>query len=208
MLLTSSQVSILISSGTGTVKKNPLQKINAEIDRLISRCLECAVVLCTAALFLSGYVIQQRTLRDLRAAIISNREPRPSPKIYLPDRFKTSTTELEDGTVVTLDDPRLGSRRRVDANKEDDIIIVRPTFPDEKQQPAQQQQQKMGMLEKAAAAAAAAVAGSRGDMQEDGDGAASTQKPMSRAERRRQIKEEIRKLSEGQEPVYYQRRLW
>lgn len=153
-------------------------------------------------------MIQQRTLRDLRAAITYNREPRPSPKIYLPDRFKTSTTELEDGTVVALDDPRLGSRRRVDAAKEDDIIIVRPTFPDEKL-PAQQQrqQQRPGMFKKAAAAAAA-VAGSLGETQEDGDSTANTQKPVSRAERRRQIKEEIRKLSEGQEPVYYQRRLW
>ncbi|KAI1779112.1 hypothetical protein F4818DRAFT_239621 [Hypoxylon cercidicola] len=169
MLLTSSQVSVLISSGI--------------------------VVLCTAALFLSGYAIQQRTLRDLRRAIISNREPRPSPKVYLPDRFKTATTELEDGTVVTLDDPRLGSRHRIDTTGEDDIIIVRPTFPDEK--PAQQ---KQVTPEKAA--------GSRGEKMQDGDGTANAQKPVSRAERRRQIKEDIRRLSEGDEPVYYQRRLW
>lgn len=34
------------------------------------------------------------------------------------------------------------------------------------------------------------------------------QKPISRAERRRLIKEEIRRLSQGEQPVYYQRRLW
>lgn len=34
------------------------------------------------------------------------------------------------------------------------------------------------------------------------------EKPVSRAERRQKIKEEIRRLSEGQERVYYQRRLW
>lgn len=33
-------------------------------------------------------------------------------------------------------------------------------------------------------------------------------KPISRAERRRLIKEEIRRLSQGEAPVYYQRRLW
>lgn len=33
-------------------------------------------------------------------------------------------------------------------------------------------------------------------------------KPMSRAERRRKIKEDIQKLAQGDEPIYYQRRLW
>lgn len=35
-----------------------------------------------------------------------------------------------------------------------------------------------------------------------------TKKPISRAERRRLIKEEIFRLSQGDEPVYYQRRLY
>lgn len=33
-------------------------------------------------------------------------------------------------------------------------------------------------------------------------------KPLSRAERRRLIKEEIQRLAQGDEPMYYQRRLW
>lgn len=33
-------------------------------------------------------------------------------------------------------------------------------------------------------------------------------KPISRAERRRMIKEEIQRLSQGDQPIYYQRRLW
>lgn len=36
----------------------------------------------------------------------------------------------------------------------------------------------------------------------------ANQKPISRAERRRLIKEEIARLSQGEQPVYYQRRLW
>jgi hypothetical protein len=32
--------------------------------------------------------------------------------------------------------------------------------------------------------------------------------PVSRAERRRLIKEEIQRLSQSEERVYYQRRLW
>ncbi|OTB01797.1 hypothetical protein M426DRAFT_323153 [Hypoxylon sp. CI-4A] len=183
MLLTSSQVSVLISSGI--------------------------VVLCTAALFFSGYVIQQRTLHDLRAAIKTNREPRPSPKIYLPDRFKKATTELEDGTVVDLDDPRLGSRRRKGASEEDEIVIIRPTFPDEKKhkKPKKSEKQKPAVPNEKDNDDVAA-AGARGETQDGGERATDEQKPISRAERRRQIKEEIRRLSEAAEPIYYQRRLW
>ncbi|KAI2467864.1 hypothetical protein F4781DRAFT_400432 [Annulohypoxylon bovei var. microspora] len=172
MLLTSSQVSVLITSGT--------------------------VVLCTAALFLSGYTIQQRTLRDLRSAIKINREPRPSPKVYLPDRFKKSTTELEDGTVVDLDDSRLGRRRKRNRVEEEDIIIVRPTFPDEKPE-----QQNPVTAEQDDADGA-----NVGTQNNEEEATNKPQKPISRAERRRQIKEDIRRLSEGTEQVYYQRRLW
>ncbi|KAI0837970.1 hypothetical protein F5Y06DRAFT_58488 [Hypoxylon sp. FL0890] len=174
MLLTSSQVSVLLSSGI--------------------------VVLCTAALFLSGYAIQQRTLRDLRSAIKINREPRPSPKIYLPDRFKKSTTELEDGTVVDVNDPRLGRRRRRQDVQDDDIVIVRPTLPDEK--PQQQNPAAPETKENND------ETGVRVGIQDSGEEATKNQKPISRAERRRQIKEEIRRLSEAKDPVYYQRRLW
>ncbi|KAI1392092.1 uncharacterized protein F4822DRAFT_389610 [Hypoxylon trugodes] len=170
MLLTSSQVSVLISSGI--------------------------VVLCTAALFFSGYAIQQRTLRDLRSAIQINRAPRPSPKIYLPDRFKRSTTELEDGTVVDVDDPRLGNRRRklrIEQEDNDDIIVVRPTFPDEKPKQRKPHNQEKNDV----------------DVETPKNGEdMNNQKPISRAERRQKIKEEIRRLSEGKERVYYQRRLW
>ncbi|OTA61457.1 hypothetical protein K449DRAFT_382861 [Hypoxylon sp. EC38] len=174
MLLTSSQVSVLLSSGI--------------------------VVLCTAALFLSGYAIQQRTLRDLRSAIKINREPRPSPKIYLPDRFKKSTTELEDGTIVDVNDPRLGRRRRRQNVQEKDIVIIRPTLPDENPE-----QQRLAVPENQENND---DAGARVGTPNSGEEATNQQKPISRAERRRQIKEEIRRLSEAKEPIYYQRRLW
>ena len=48
--------------------------------------------------------MQQKTLSKLRVAVSQQMAPRPSPKIYLPDRFKQATTELEDGTVVAVDD--------------------------------------------------------------------------------------------------------
>lgn len=44
------------------------------------------------------------------------------------------------------------------------------------------------------------------DQVENPDG--ETKKPVSRAERRRLIKAEIDRLASGEQPVYYQRRLW
>lgn len=153
------------------------------------------MVLCTGALFFSGYVIQQRTLRDLRAAIKPREPAQPSPKIYLPDYFKKPTTQLEDGTIVEIDDPRLTGIHN--GPKGDNAIIVRPSFP--KDEPEQQKPTDPEDNEPARDFVGT---------QSDADDAASKQKPISRAERRRLIKEEIRRLSEGQEPVYYQRRLW
>ena len=169
--------------------------------------------LCTAALFLSGYVLQQRTLRDLRAAV--KPAPRPSPKIFLPDRFKQSTTELADGTVIALDDEA--------AHTGDVTIEVKPTLPDEagvrhpnpdgdvdvgtakahtKEQPTKTEkgQSKNSSSNKKDTKG-------KGSPADDGSDS-PPQKPLSRAERRRRIKEEIMKLSQGEERGYYQRRLW
>ncbi|KAH7634428.1 hypothetical protein B0T09DRAFT_361904 [Sordaria sp. MPI-SDFR-AT-0083] len=88
MLLTSAQVSLAFSSGI--------------------------VFIFTAALFLSGYVIQQRTLRDLRQAI--KPAPRPSPKTYLPDQFKKVNNKFPDDTVVPVRDDGI-------------VIEIKPTTP-------------------------------------------------------------------------------
>ncbi|KAF3062252.1 hypothetical protein GL218_02887 [Daldinia childiae] len=175
MLLTSSQVSVIISSGI--------------------------VVLCTAALFVSGYVIQQRTLRDLRAAIKPNRIPRPSPKVYFPEHHN-SPSQLED----TINDSRLRHRRKKNGIEEEDIVIVRPTVPEEElekpewEEPAASEKDDI----------AGAFVGTPNAVEEPTpkEKKKSEEKPISRAERRQKIKEEIRRLSEGQERVYYQRRLW
>ncbi|KAK3954374.1 hypothetical protein QBC32DRAFT_336570 [Pseudoneurospora amorphoporcata] len=90
MLLTSAQVSVAFSSGI--------------------------VFIFTAALFLSGYAIQQRTVRDLRQAIKPT--PRPSPKTYLPDQFKKMKVELPDGTIVPVRDDGM-------------VIEINPTTPKE-----------------------------------------------------------------------------
>ncbi|KAM7190566.1 hypothetical protein V8F20_009699 [Naviculisporaceae sp. PSN 640] len=222
MLLTSSQVSIALSSGI--------------------------VLLFTTALFLSGYAIQQRTLRDLRAAIKPS--PRPEPKIFLPDRFKKSTTELPDGMVIEVDDGSSyrgsqsqkpikgtkGQQRGVGNSQKGFVVEVKPTLPEEekgrtagakksnnkkkttKQDDETQHQEKSNEHIKAE--------GKKQPQKDDKEtseqqqmksrppGPDSVPHPedeevlVSRAERRRLIKQELQKLSEGTERGYWQRRLW
>ncbi|KLU88164.1 hypothetical protein MAPG_07151 [Magnaporthiopsis poae ATCC 64411] len=132
------------------------------------------VVACTTALFLSGYAIQQRTLRDLRAAI--KPAPRPSPHIFI--------QESSDWRAALAAGDTDG--KAAGAGEEPVVIEVEQTPPAD---------------------------GHQEDANADGVGLevevdGKTQKPLSRVERRRRIKEEIRKLSQGETPVYYQRRLW
>jgi hypothetical protein len=118
--------------------------------------------------------------------------PRPSPKIYLPDRFTSDTTELEDGTVVELNTPDIDSL--LESKNADIIVEVRPSTEDGNAG-------RKPLL--GAGNDMAARKEKIGNMDEMEDG-----KPISRAERRRRIKAEIQRLSQGDEPVYYQRRLW
>ncbi|TPX10640.1 uncharacterized protein E0L32_008374 [Thyridium curvatum] len=233
MLLTSSQVSVAVSCGV--------------------------VVCCTVALFLSGYFIQQRTLRTLRAAI--REPPKPSPKIFLPDRFKIQTTELPDGTIIVLDgnsnndgeDLFAGAQAAAaqqepqqQQQKEQVLVEVKQSVPELRkkdegaeeevlrgeataaQQEAQEKLRKIEAEEREAREADAGKArqkttttttakaaqkkkkkkkqkqASKGD----GKDGSEEEKPISSAERRRRIREEIRKLAEGDKPIYYQRRLY
>ncbi|KAJ4386379.1 hypothetical protein N0V93_009274 [Gnomoniopsis smithogilvyi] len=250
VLLTSSQVSVAISSAI--------------------------VVSFTTALFLSGYAIQQRTVRHLRAAI----RPDSSPQIFLPDRFRDDTTELEDGTIVMLDeynrpirlkagrisigqansfnvaDGANGLETEAETNRQgqDEVkITVQETLPEvtdqqqtvialedspivqdptpentevgqESQAPLQGPEQEPmpepvpepvpeAVPEPVQAQPQPAPWEIRGDdmVEEEPLGEIGDEdggKPMSRAERRRKIKEEIQKLSQGDTPLYYQRRLW
>lgn len=163
--------------------------------------------MCTAALFFSGYVIQQRTLRDLRQAIKPS--PRPSPKIFLPDRFQKSTTELEDGTIVIVDDEYDRSWRKPT------VVEIKPTQPDDTEDVSlsddQQQQQPLDTDDEAPTKTEEREAdeGKKQDTSaNDPTDAEKLQKPISRAERRRRIKEDIQKLSQGEKQGYYQRRLY
>ncbi|EPE04455.1 hypothetical protein F503_03517 [Ophiostoma piceae UAMH 11346] len=186
MLLTSSQVSFAVSAGI--------------------------VSLCTLALFLSGYVIQQRTLRQLRQSI---REPRSTPpKIFLPDRFKKMTTELEDGSVITIDDqdedgiiiavnaPSRSQASPAVGGKADVEIVVKPSIPGAED--GVRPQQRLGESSEAEK-----IQQSGSAAPDPGPAAVKiAEKPVSKAERRRLIKEELLRLSHYDKPMHYQRRLY
>lgn len=215
VLLTSSQVSIAISSAI--------------------------VISCTTALFLSGYVIQQRTVGHLRAAI----RPNPSPHIYIPDRFRQDTTELADGTIVVLDEYDRPTRQRISVpgepggrnhaaleSENSEVVVEVKETPaeslDEQQQQrvlaienlrqetedAETKEQHQGAQQPPLEAKTQPAPwemraeGKQTPKEDAGYAEDETEKPVSRAERRRLIKEEIMRLAQGDEPVYYQRRLY
>ncbi|KAI0188432.1 hypothetical protein EV127DRAFT_434054 [Xylaria flabelliformis] len=177
MLLTSSQVSVLIT---------------------------CAIVLfCTSALFISGCLVQQRTLRELRSAIRPRVVTRPKPKYWNTEALKkTKTTiRLEDGTLVEIENPHaeLVIDPSSQPQEEGEIIEVRPTLPDV-DEPAQKpltSSEEDGTEDDSAL-----------DIKGTWDGVTEGGETLSRVERRRRIKAEIQRLSQGDTPVYWQRRLW
>jgi hypothetical protein len=202
------------------------------------------VISCTTALFLSGYVIQQRTVGHLRAAI----RPNPSPQIFIPDRFRQDTTELADGTIVVLDEYDRPVRQRISVSgepegqrpavheSEDGGAIVEVQETSAESLDAQQQQRVLAIEKLRRETEDAEGKGQQPAAQEPpvdsepqpapwevraegeqsledsteepGDPEGDAKKPVSRAERRRLIKQEIMRLAQGDEPVYYQRRLW
>ncbi|KAJ4998802.1 hypothetical protein K4K48_005001 [Colletotrichum sp. SAR 10_66] len=219
VLLSSSQVSVLLSTAIGNTRSVPAFQSRPQVSkRLTSQ--RVTLLSCGAALFLSGYVIQQRTLNQLREAIKPDYDPRPSPKTSytVPEHLKnTPGNALYEG------------------GKQDQIIIeVNPSVPEQQQQ--QQRPKKLAgqnqqgwtsdLWKKMVSSSEKDEPGvSKEDLekmderernikgwkvkdQKHPDPDAASEKPISRAERRRLIKEEIKRLSQGEEPVYYQRRLW
>ncbi|KAK3311825.1 hypothetical protein B0H66DRAFT_78712 [Apodospora peruviana] len=213
MLLTSSQVSIVLSSGI--------------------------IFIFTAALFLSGYAIQQRTLRDLRAAI--KPESRPQPLIFLPDQFKKSTTELPDGTIVEVEEDDYdyyqyaGKRKQQRLRKDKNgvpVVEAKPTTAQGEGGAAgvesRNTDNKDANDKPSPAAAGGANATTRKTkkqkqkqkQQSKSEGQASwsatavehpekPEKPVSRQERRRLIKEELQRIHDAEEKNVYRRRvLW
>ncbi|TWU71900.1 hypothetical protein ED733_001800 [Metarhizium rileyi] len=226
-LLTSSEVSALVSI---------VVVVEAKLQYNVI-ILTNLVLLFTLALFLSGYALQQRTLQDLRVAIRPG-HIRPSPKAHLPNYFKRETVELQDGTVVVKESladqdekariaqkyelrqekkPKTRSRSRSksgtkaepETKKTGEVgpepepqpqVKIEAQNSEAKKQATEEQLLMLEVIEKHAAQQAWGV--------DHPDPLAKNPLPITRAERRKLIKDEIQRLAQADKPVYYQRRLW
>ncbi|KAK4124927.1 hypothetical protein N657DRAFT_632862 [Parathielavia appendiculata] len=136
--------------------------------------------------------------------------------MYLPDRFKQATTELEDGTIIVLHHGGGGEK----VQREEPVIQVKPTTADDNpnEEPLSNDQRPShedkgdhdtdgSSVRQQLTTETKGGSKSKSKASKNGKGSESPQQPMSRAERRRRIKEEIMRSSQGQERGYYQRRL-
>ncbi|KAM3527833.1 hypothetical protein NHJ13051_002734 [Beauveria bassiana] len=190
VLLTSSQVSIFLTG-------------------IVSELLTLAVFLCTLALFLSGYVIQQRTVNDLREAIRPRH--RPVTKPHLPERFKARITELEDGSIVfyeseAKEEARLQRQQievRESTNPEPQPELADETRANQEEElnKATQQQRKMLQdIQSKITQQSWAV--------ENPDPWAKSKVPVDAVERRQMIRDELKRLSVSEGPVPWSKRIW
>ncbi|KAG5976946.1 hypothetical protein E4U55_007132, partial [Claviceps digitariae] len=173
---------------------------------------------------------------DLRVAIRPDHS-RPSPKAHLPGYFQRESTTLRDGTVVVgqsqadIDErERLAKKYELSASGENDsstgeqsgneLVVQTQTVGEDEQtgqseaketEPGQRESESRGrateeqlrILSSLTAHAAKQAWGV-----DHPDPLAKNPLPITRAERRRLIKEEIQRLAQTDKPVYYQRRLW
>ena len=100
----------------------------------------------------------------------------------------------------------MGGDGEASEREKGDVIEVKPTIPGDEEQKHMEEEPKKDKADIVAELQAKIEEQSNGV--EHPDPLAKDQKPISRAERRRLIKEEIRRLAQSDRPLYYQRRLW
>ncbi|EGX91085.1 hypothetical protein CCM_05242 [Cordyceps militaris CM01] len=182
VLLTSSQVSIIL---TGIV-----------------------IFLCTLGLFLSGYVIQQRTVNDLRDAI--RPRIRPVTKPHLPERFKSRITELADGSIVfyesEADEEAHSQRQHIEIRESktpqppSESKEARADREEEAKRATRKQLQMLQDIQSKVAQQSWAV--------ENPDPWAKSRVPVDAVERRQMIRDELKRLSMSDGPVPWSKRIW
>lgn len=187
VLLTSSQVSALITAF-----------ISGQLFiRISSPQLTMSIVfLFTSALFFSGYALQQQTVRDLRAAIKPKEVPKQA-RLYLPPKFAGGSGEAKpspkeqgrDGTVVEVkksgDEQVKAGYMKINNQRVDEPGTIPNQHADLYDLPESTDQESM--------------------LETEGGKA---EKPTSRAERRRRIKEDLIVGSEEAGFKGYRRRMW
>ncbi|KAF4628451.1 hypothetical protein G7Y89_g9700 [Cudoniella acicularis] len=221
MLLTSSQVSVAISSFIGTVplssSSSPLSPLCDQHQNQTNSCRE-TVFFFTLALFLSGYVLQQQTIKDLRAAIKPQMvRPPPELQLYLPPRFRDDEDESDGkGTIDALPSDNTGNGEIINGiggevngngerqGEEDDDMVGATRWQKAKRRKEKAMRQKAldaEKNEKQSSSADSEMGGAKSPPKPE-------EKPLSRAERRKKIKEEIMAAGDGESVTGYRRRMW
>jgi hypothetical protein len=174
------------------------------------------VFIFTTALFLSGYVLQQQTVRDLRAAIKPQLvRPNPGPDLYLPPQFRDAEYWEERGVVdaIQVVEPERDGEGRGESDSaegenieggeagEDDMIGATRW-----QKAAARKKKSMEELALQEVQKVIVEEGAEGEEVEVVP--KLPEKPISRAERRRRIKEQILAEGEGEGFKGYRRRMW
>ncbi|KAH8660772.1 hypothetical protein BGZ60DRAFT_566471 [Tricladium varicosporioides] len=185
MLLTSSQVSVAISS--------------------------FIVFFFTLALFLSGYVLQQQTVRDLRAAIKPQIvRPQPELQLYLPPQFREHDEELPgDASDLVPDLKRdvVNGDSRGNDGEDDEDMVGATRWQKAKRRKEREARQKALNGEGGEESPGNPASGQQGregvEIQPKKE-----EKPLSRAERRKRIKEQILAEGDGESFKGYRRRAW
>lgn len=165
------------------------------------------VFLCTSALFLSGYVLQQKTLNDIRAAIKPQIAPLKT-DTYLPPKFREGEEwkgKDEEIVVIESSQSRNGESSTGGQDGDDESMIGATRW-----QKAAKLKEKERLKEEAAALKALAQEKSKATKK--GKSKAAKQQEddsnLSRAARRKKIKEEIMAAGEGETFQGYRRRKW
>lgn len=123
--------------------------------------------------------------------------------MFLPDRFKYSTTELEDGSIIPIErEPDYRLPKSILENDEG-VIEVRPTVNEEGVDDVTEEPAPSPRAEEVVVVMEEKQVKGEKELKKK-----KKPKKESAAQRRRRIKEELRKLAHDDKPVYYQRRLW
>lgn len=157
----------------------------------------------TSALFLSGYVVQQKTLRDIRAAIAPQPPPPMEARLYLPEQFKEHVPFPDDVTVGLTPDGNShypedkGPIKDVDSQS---LGVESGT---------QQAEQKPMYIVDSVQPAAELIKEAQTDIETSVESEEKKEeKRLSAAARRKKIKEEILAAGEGEGFKGYRRRMW
>ncbi|CEI69971.1 hypothetical protein FVEN_g7172 [Fusarium venenatum] len=165
--------------------------------QVIASCF--VVVSCTVALFISGYIIQQRTVSQLRSAIKPRAETRPSPKVYLPEKFQVRTKELEDGRVIDID-----TEADIEVRRQRLLVEIKESKPMVDIEGDATLQRNIEIIKHLQAKVVDKMSTPEGHV----EAPVANHKPVSKAKRRKMIKQELQKSAQAEDGLYYQRRMW